>query len=362
MWRAAVRGSSSHGWRGAKEFAMSVSEIVARPGQGRAEHRISPVHTSVAAVLPKVSLIVHYQPLLIVLGAVCAGIVADRYVSEVLPLSFEMWWLVAAGALVAWLMFWLRRAPWWSMGAVLMAVLALGGAWHHYCWNLFGEDELGLAATETPQPICVEGIAVSAPEEAPAPAFDPLRSLPSGVMTRLLVDAVAVRDGAQWRTASGQAQVAVEGELSGVHVGDRLRIFGLLEAPLPAGNPGEFDTAEFDRSKRELCLIRVKQPMCLTVTEAGSKWERARWISEIRQAGDRLLWSYLSKERAGMAGAVLLGEREEVDHETSEAFLETGSIHILCIAGLHIGILAGVLFVIFRAGWLSRRTALLCVM
>jgi hypothetical protein len=51
------------------------------------------------------------------------------------------------------------------MGAVLMAVLALGGAWHHYCWNLFGEDELGLAATETPQPICIEAIAASSPEE-----------------------------------------------------------------------------------------------------------------------------------------------------------------------------------------------------
>ena len=63
-----------------------------------------------------------------------------------------------------------------------------------------------------------------------------------------------------------------------------------------------------------------------------------------------------------MAAAVLLGEREEVDHETNEAFMETGTIHILCIAGLHMAILAWALFMIFGAGWLPRRVALVCVM
>ncbi len=105
---------------------MSISEIVARPVQRRSEHRMSTVHASVAAVLPTAVRLVHYQPLVIVLGAACAGIVADRYVSDVLPLSFEIWWLLATAALVTWLVFWLRRRERWSMGAVLVAVLAHG--------------------------------------------------------------------------------------------------------------------------------------------------------------------------------------------------------------------------------------------
>jgi hypothetical protein len=68
---------------------------------------------------------------------------------------------MSAAALCAWLVFWLRQRERWSMGAVLLAVLALGGAWHHDCWNLFGDDELGLAATEAPQPVCMEAIAYS---------------------------------------------------------------------------------------------------------------------------------------------------------------------------------------------------------
>src|SRR5262249_33445965 len=103
-------------------------------------------------------------------------------------------------------------------------------------------------------------------------------------------------------------------------------------------------------------------PECISVRQTGSMINPVRWIDEARRAGDRLLWSYLSRERAGLAAAVLLGEREEVDRETTEAFLETGTIHTLCIAGLHMGILAALLFMIFGAGWLPRRVAIVCVM
>ncbi len=53
-----------------------------------------------------------------------------------------------------------------------------------------------------------------------------------------------------------------------------------------------------------------------------------------------------------MAEAVLLGEREQVDFGRTENFMATGTIHLLVIAGLHLGILAGALF------WVVRRTPL----
>ena len=53
-----------------------------------------------------------------------------------------------------------------------------------------------------------------------------------------------------------------------------------------------------------------------------------------------------------MAKAVLLGEREQVEYGRTENFMATGVIHLLVIAGLHIGILAGAVW------WLVRRTPL----
>ena len=40
---------------------------------------------------------------------------------------------------------------------------------------------------------------------------------------------------------------------------------------------------------------------------------------------------------------MFLGVREELDPEESQAFLETGTIHLLVISGLNVGILAGCL-------------------
>src|SRR5262249_24004073 len=57
----------------------------------------------------------------------------------------------------------------------------------------------------------------------------------------------------------------------------------------------------------------------------------------------------------------LRGGGGEADRETTEAFREPGRIHILCIAGLHMGILAWLLFMVFGAGWLPRRLAIACV-
>lgn len=269
---------------------------------------------------------------------------------------------VTAIALVAWCTAsWTRR----DVAArlfLLVAIAAATGAWHHDRWNLYRDDEIRRFATESPTPICLEAVCTTAPQVVPAPPFDPLRSIPANPHSRMDVGVVAVRDGAVWRTASGRARVTIDQELEGIHAGDRLQVLGRLETPLPAENPGEFDNALFARGRRELSVIHVKLPQCISVLESGSAFNPVRWVDETRRAGDRLLWSYLSHEQAGLAAAVLLGEREEVDRETSEAFLETGTIHILCIAGLHMGILAWILFLIFGSGWLPRRAAIACVM
>jgi competence protein ComEC len=342
---------------------MSVVGRVALKTKHHSALRIDARRTTAAAVVPRPALRTGaYQPLVIVLGAMCAGIFLDHVAWPVVPQSFGLWLALGVVSLGAWLALWKMRYQRLSMAAVMMSMMAISGAWHHYQWNLFSTDEVGLSATQIGQPICVEATVASEPQEVPAPAFDPMRSLPQESQTRLLVDVVAVRNRAEWQSASGRAQVSVTGALNGVHVGDRLRMFGQIEAPAPAGNPGEFDSAQFDRSKRELSFIRIKQPGCASVVEAGSDWSPARWISKVRAAGARLLQSYLPQARSGMAAAVLLGEREEVDRETNEAFLETGTIHILVIAGLHIGILAWAMFLLFSAGWMPRRAALACVM
>ena len=183
---------------------MSVSEIAALRVQPSVDVRPSTVSFSArTAASSQLARQPRYLPLITVLVAVCAGIIIDRFVLPIVPQSFGAWWLLAATSLITWLVLWKKRREMAAMAALIVSVLAIAGAWHHNAWNLFGDDEIGLSATETALPICMEAIVAQPPRDVPAPSFDPLRSLPSGSQTRLLVDAVAVRDGAKWRSGFG---------------------------------------------------------------------------------------------------------------------------------------------------------------
>ncbi|HEX5446499.1 MAG TPA: ComEC/Rec2 family competence protein, partial [Pirellulales bacterium] len=293
----------------------------------------------------------------LVAAALAAGIAADRYSST----AVVAWWLAALASWCGWLLAWRLRCTRWGTALLCFSVAGLGAAWHHQHWRLFGNDEMGRFAVEEARPVCVEAIALGSPHWVPAPPHDPLCAIPRGERTRLRVRAAAVRDGEQWRSASGIAQLWVDGRLSGVRAGDRLRVVGQLSAPAAAQNPGEFDFALHARADRQLSRLSADFPECVQVTRRGSRWSASRLLDQLRQGGDRLLWRRLDGRRAPLAAALLLGLREELDLDTTAAFAQTGTVHILSISGLHVGMLALFLFWVMRLGLVGRRLALACV-
>jgi len=297
------------------------------------------------------------RPLVVVLLAVGAGIAADRWGG----LSIGIWLAAAAAGFGFW---WLLRRSGRDAAAVAalaVALIGLGGAWHHWRWHYFATDEIGLFARELRAPCCLQAEAVTGSRTIRPPPYDPLRSLPPSRETRLTIAVQAIRDGLSWRSASGEALLIAVGDLPEIHAGDRLEIFGHLEAPGVAGNPDELDPTEFARTERRLASVHCSHPAGITIVQRARGWSVGRAVADVRSFGDRTLWSYLSHERAGLAAAVLLGERDELDPQRVEPFLLTGTIHVMVVAGLHVGILAFLLFQALRMSWIPRRLALAAV-
>lgn len=298
-----------------------------------------------------------YQPLVWVVAAFAAGLLVDRWAA----LPATAWWIAA---LAAWFVWWIHyRAERNRLAAVavLISVASAGAAWHHARWSLFGRDDLGHFAAEYDRPVCVEVIALDGPRRIPAGRFDPLRALPTYDRSRLSVRVARARDAAHWQDASGRATLTVNGHLLGVHSGDRLRVFARLSAPRRAANPGEFDIAEHARADRKLCQLWADYPDCVSVIAPAGMPGPFDVIDRMRMAGDRLLWQHLSHERSGLAAAVLLGLREQLEPARTERFLTTGTVHLLAISGLHVGILASLLFLFMRLGLFGQRTSLAAV-
>jgi competence protein ComEC len=298
-----------------------------------------------------------YQPLVVVLFAACGGIVFDR----VAPLSIAWWW---PAALVTWILWWLLwRGGRHQVAAVLLfiSLASTAGAWHHCRWSLFQHDEIGRMASEDPGPAAIEARALGGPRRIPAPPPDALRTIATLDRTRLDVELLGIRDGDAWRPASGVATLFVDGHLLGVQPGDRLRVFVQLGAFHKPANPGEFDFARQARISGRLCWLRSEFPECVTVAARGSGWNVAHVPDSLRAGGDALLWQSLGPRRSGLASAMFLGSREELEPDQTQAFLETGTIHLLVISGLNVGILASCLFWTMRVGLVPRRWALALV-
>lgn len=294
-----------------------------------------------------------YQPLVIVLAALAAGIAVDRWFA----VGLGAWWATGATAWIGWLVRWRRRADGTAAAALLVAVGACGGAWHHLRWHRFAQDDLGYFARFADQPACVEAMALVGPRRLPAPPRSPLRVFPTTDRTRLELEVVGLRDGAEWRRASGRARLIVDGELGGVCAGDRLRVFAQLSAPRPAQNPGQFDFGLHARGDRRRSHLRCAFPECVHVLEPAGVWRPALWIDQVRTRAHRLLADSLEERHARLAAAVLLGVREEVGQDQIEAFMQTGTVHVLSISGMHVGIVAWAVLMLMRLLWVPRNAS-----
>ena len=207
-----------------------------------------------------------YQPLVIVLVAVCAGIVADRY----WPASVLVWWAIAGVGWSAWLALWRCGRERTAALVLLTAVAATAASWHHCRWFLFAEDDLGSFARSETQPVCIEAIALTSARAVPRPEADPMRAIPIKDRVRLEIEITSLRDGSRWRDVSGRTQLEVTGRSLDVRAGDRLRVFGQLSAPRKPRNPGEFDYADYLRADRTRSRIRAEFPECTSMVRAGS--------------------------------------------------------------------------------------------
>lgn len=100
-------------------------------------------------------------------------------------------------------------------------------------------------------------------------------------------------------------------------------------------------------------------PACVTVTKSASSWIGGRWLQQIGARCERRLASYVRPGQRDLAQAILLGARERLDSRDRMTFMRTGTIHLLVVSGLHVGLLAVAVWAIVCSGLLPRRTGLL---
>jgi len=118
----------------------------------------------------------------------------------------------------------------------------------------------------------------------------------------------------------------------GQHIGLQAII---TEHPAPR-NPEVFDYGNY-LSKKHIYHQTADVAQITVISECTSP---KFWMSKHRE---RILKSFHNhidnQSNYAIAASIILGYRDAVDYETKKAFAETGSIHILAVSGMHVGII-----------------------
>lgn len=256
------------------------------------------------------------------------------------------WWIAGAGAVFGW--WWVaKRRSALATTFLCVAVACAGAAWSAARFDLFPDDDLAWSLVEKPTPVAIRGTVLEMPRPLPSPTQDPRRAAAIGPSSEFVVRVEEHRVRSRWRSCSGLAAVVVEGVAPLLPSGSRVTVFGRGLRPSPALNPGEFDFRLRARSQRCLSIVRAGSWDCVRVARDGG-WTVSGIVDRLRGAGQEVLAMHVSPRHGPLAAALLLGARESLPRQDADDFLVTGTVHILSISGLHVGLLAFALFRVFR--------------
>jgi competence protein ComEC len=141
--------------------------------------------------------------------------------------------------------------------------------------------------------------------------------------------------------------------------GDELKLFGTAELISPPRNPGEFDMRAYleRHDVRRMLFVRYPEDGTLIRHGGGNRVLRAAQASRtwIQNALCRGLDA--APEVKSFISGIVLGIRHETPEDIEEPFQQTGTIHLFAVAGLHVGIVAALLWVLAAIARLPRKRA-----
>jgi competence protein ComEC len=155
----------------------------------------------------------------------------------------------------------------------------------------------------------------------------------------------------------GDVEVTVGGEMTHVAHGDDVRVFGWIR-PIDPADP----TNRYAVSRGLTARMSVATPDAVRI-ERENPGSLLRFLYAIKRSFRRQIDAYLDGDAAVVVKAVLLGDRERLGRRLGASFNRSGTMHVLAISGLHVGIVYATMLWACRwlliAGW--RRHALVLV-
>jgi competence protein ComEC len=191
------------------------------------------------------------------------------------------------------------------------------------------------------------------PQGQPLTIEGRVQAVHGGAPLRIDLDTEQLVNGLAQQALTGRLRLTIgEGELN-LQVGQRIRFRSRLRAPEPFGSPGEFDYA------RHLAARSIFVTAYLNRAEAIVPFANERgtgiltWLASLRHTIGQHIDLAVAPNQKALVRALVIGDRQWTPAQRKQ-LTETGLSHLFAISGLHLGLLALLLYTAGR--WLYRRS------
>jgi len=135
--------------------------------------------------------------------------------------------------------------------------------------------------------------------------------------------------------------------------GDLIEVNNPAQSIRNFGNPGEFDNKRYNAFQQTYHQLYLKENE-FNICKKNTGNILFKGIYALKEKTLKILKANISKQQGslGIAEALLIGYKNDLDKEMLQAYSNTGVVHIIAISGLHLGLIYMVLF------WLLERMPL----
>jgi competence protein ComEC len=138
--------------------------------------------------------------------------------------------------------------------------------------------------------------------------------------------------------------------------GDKILIQAGLQQIKNAGNPGGFNYSRYMIFQQTLHQVYLKKDKFIVLYE-HSENKLNSFIFWARTTVINTLQKYIvgNKKVSGIAEALLIGYKEDLDKDVVQAYSNTGVVHIIAISGMHLGLIyVGLVWLFSRLPFIKR--------
>lgn len=267
-------------------------------------------------------------------GAVAAGILG----AWMTPLGSEAFLVLSTLALALWLP--LRRSA-----CVYAAVAFLFAAMQVVQTRESSAARLAEKLSGSPQVALVEGIVRSEP------------SIGATGKARFLVEATHLKiDGEKIHLPCDIQAIVPSGNPA---LEDTVRVVGSLRPIAPPRNPGQFNAKRVMELRGITCELVATSPRDLEITSPATGFSLPRIAASCRKWMESTLREGISSDPlvCNLLAGIVLGVTSDIPDALQEEFRQTGTFHLFSVSGLHVGMIALILWQALRMAGVGRGIA-----